>query len=98
MSISERINENKMAVFIDGVEMYKEQAIEAVNLATNANFQEWGKKVSKKIYGFVYNCEWHPKTRELHISTVILDESQVLKSDPENKQNGNKKKKNNRAK
>lgn len=96
MSIIERINENKMGVYIDGVEMYKEQAIEAVSLATNANFQEWGKKVSKKIYGFIYNCEWHPKTRELYISTVILHEKQVLKSDPQS--NGDKKKKNNRTK
>lgn len=96
MSISERINENKMAVYIDGVEMYKEQAIEAVNLATNANFQEWGKKLSKKIYGFIYKCEWYPKTRELHISTVILDKSQVLISDKN--ENGDKKKKNSRAK
>lgn len=96
MSIIERINENKMSVYIDGVEMYKEEAIEAVNLATNANFQEWGEKLSKKIYGFIYKCEWYPKKRELHISTVILDKSQVLISDK--KENGDKKKKNNRTK
>lgn len=95
MSISERINDNKMTVYVDGQEMTKEQAIEAINMATNANFQEWTQKISKRIYGFIYKCEWYPSKRELFIDTFIYDESQVLKSD---KENGTEKKKGKTAK
>jgi hypothetical protein len=85
MSIIERINNNKMALFIDGVQMSKEEAAEAVNLRTNANFKEWREKVNKNIYGFIYNCEWHPKKRELYISTNITDSKQILLSEKKKK-------------
>jgi hypothetical protein len=96
MSIIERINNNKMALFIDGVQMSKEEATEAVNIRTNANFKEWREKVNKNIYGFIYNCEWHPKTRELYISTNITDSKQILLS--EKKKKNDKTKKGNRTK
>jgi hypothetical protein len=97
MSIIERINNNKMALFIDGVQMSKEEATEAVNLRTNANFKEWREKVNKNIYGFIYNCEWHPKTRELYISTNITDSKQILLSEKKKKKD-DKTKKSNRTK
>jgi hypothetical protein len=89
MSIIERISNNKMTLFIDNVQMSKEEAIEAVNLRTTANFQEWQPKNKNQIFGFIYNCTWYPKTRELHISTNIIDNSQILDSP---KKNGKKKK------
>ena len=89
MSIIERISNNKMLLFIDNQQMSKEEAIEAVNLRTTANFQEWQPKNENQIFGFIYNCTWYPKTRELHISTNITDNSQILDSP---KKNGKKKK------
>jgi hypothetical protein len=97
MSVIERINNNKMDLFIDGVQMSKEEAIEAVNLRTNANFKEWKEKINKNIFGFIYNCEWNPKTRELFISTNITDSKQILVSEKK-KKNDKKTAKNNGTK